>query len=221
MQLDLFDTNGKASGQKVELNTQVFNSKVSKAAIYESVKNHLANKRVGTASTKTRSEVRGGGAKPYRQKGTGRARHGTRRSPIWRNGGITFGPKPRDYSYKLPKKFKRLAIRSILTHKRKQQKLKIVEDFSIESGKTKDMVKILINIIEKPEKVVLIYKEEDIKIKQSIRNIPWAIGLNYKRLNAKDMFYAKTIIIQHSALKELNEMYALKEKKEDQTVNQT
>lgn len=220
MQLDILDKNGKSSGQKIELNTDVFNSKVSKACIYEAIKNELANKRVGTAFTKTRAEVRGGGAKPYRQKGTGRARHGSRRSPIWKGGGVVFGPRPRDYSYRLPRKIKQLAIRSILTKKRKEQNLKVVEDFTVDDGKTKTMATLLSSIVEKPEKIVLIYKEEDINIKRSIRNIPWAKGLNYKRLNAKDLFYSNTVLIMNSALKELNAFYALDKSNKEEVVEE-
>ena len=108
------------------------------------LRNELANQRIGTASTKTRSEVRGSGTKPWRQKGTGRARAGSRQSPVWVGGGVVFGPRPRDYGYRLPRKIKRLAIRSILSQKQQESRLKVVEDFSVESGKTRELVKVLL-----------------------------------------------------------------------------
>ena len=112
----LYNVSGQQIGD-IELNDSVFGVEINEHVLYEAVKNHLANRRQGTQSAKTRSEVRGGGRKPWRQKGTGRARHGSIRSPIWKGGGVVFAPKPRDYSYKLPKKIKRLAMKSALSSK--------------------------------------------------------------------------------------------------------
>ena len=129
--------------REITLADEVFNTRVSTGSIYHAIRNELANQRVGTASTKTRSEVRGSGTKPWRQKGTGRARAGTRQSPLWVGGGVVFGPKPRDYSYRLPRKIKRLAMRSILSQKQLENRLKVVEDFSIDGGKTRELARIL------------------------------------------------------------------------------
>ena len=141
MKLKVIDIHGNEKNE-IELSDEIFNIKPNKTVVYEVIKNELANRRQGTASTKTKGEVRGSGAKPYRQKGTGRARVGTRRSPVWKGGGIVFGPKPRDYSYSLPKKMKRLAYKSILSLKNIEGNLKIIENFKIENGKTKEIVKI-------------------------------------------------------------------------------
>ena len=133
----------------------------------------MANKRVGCASTKGRSEVRGSGAKPWAQKGTGRARAGHKRSPIWVGGGIVFGPKPRSYNFKMPRKMKRLAMRSILSLKNKNERMKIVEDFTIESGKTADITSILKNLVNQ-ERTVVILKDDDAMIKRAGRKYSMA-----------------------------------------------
>ncbi len=193
--------------REIELADEVFNIEVSEGSIYHAIKNELANMRVGTASTKGRSEVKGSGAKPWRQKGTGRARAGHKRSPIWVGGGTVFGPKPRDYSYKLPRKIKRLAIKSILSLKVREDKLKVVEDFTVESGKTKDLVKILKNLVPE-ESTVIILKDDDAMIKRAGRNIPWLDFLGYNRLRAHDLFYCKNLLLLEGSVKKLNEFYA-------------
>ncbi|RKX80104.1 MAG: 50S ribosomal protein L4 [Spirochaetes bacterium] len=192
--------------KSIELDDEVFNRKVNDKVIYYAIKNELANRRVGTASTKTRSEVRGSGAKPWRQKGTGRARAGTRKSPIWVGGGVTFGPKPRDYSYSIPKKMKRLAMKSILSLKNQENRLKIVEDFTVKSGKTRDLVAILKNLVTE-ERTVLVLAEDDNMIKRAGSNIPWLGFLSYNRLRAHDLFYGKNVLMLESAALKLNEFY--------------
>jgi large subunit ribosomal protein L4 len=179
---------------------------VSEGSIYHAIRNELANLRVGTACTKTRSEVNGSTRKPWRQKGTGRARAGRRKSPVWVGGGIIFGPRPRDYSYKLPKKVKRLAMVSILSLKNKEDKLKIVQDFTVESGKTKDLLSILNGLVS-PEKTVIVLKDDDPMIKRAGSNIPWVSFLSYNRLRAHDLFYGKNILMLESAASQLNEFY--------------
>ena len=193
----------------VNLNDTVFAREVSEGSIYYAIRNELANRRVGTASTKTRSEVRGSTAKPWGQKGTGRARAGRRRSPLWVGGGTVFGPKPRDYSYKMPKKIKRLAMKSILSLKNKEDKIKVVEDFTIESGKTKDLVNILKNLVQE-EKTVLILKDNDAMIKRAGKNIPWVKFLSYDKLAAHELFYGKNILLLETAVEKLNEFYGKK-----------
>ncbi len=200
--------------KEITLSDEVFDIEVSEGSIYHALKNELANIRVGTASTKGRSEVRGSGAKPYRQKGTGRARAGSLKSPIRVGGGIAFGPKPRDYSYKLPKKIKRLAMKSILTLKNRQERLKIVEDFTVDTGKTRDLVKILKGLTPE-EKTVVVLSDDDAMIKRAGRNIPWLNFLSYNRLRAHDIFYGKHLLVLETAALKLNEFYGKVELKED------
>lgn len=192
--------------RKVQLEDSVFAREVSEGSIYHAIRNELANLRVGTASTKTRAEVKGSGAKPWRQKGTGRARAGHKRSPLWRGGGVVFGPKPRDYSYSLPKKVKRLAFKSILSLKAASENFKVVEDFTVESGKTKDLVKLLSNLGPQ-EKTVIILKEDDAMIRRAGRNIPWVKFLTYNRLRAHDLFYSKNVLMLEGAALNLNDFY--------------
>lgn len=193
--------------RSITLDDAVFNIAVSEGAIYHAIRNELANQRIGTAATKTRSEVLGTHKKPWRQKGTGRARSGSKQSPVWVGGGVAFGPRPRDYNYKLPKKVKRLAMRSLLSMKAQEDSLKVVEDFSVESGKTKDLVSILKNL-GGGERTVVILKDNDALIKRAGSNIPWLSFLSYQRLRAHDLFYGHNIVVLETAVKELNQFYA-------------
>jgi len=206
MKTKVFGVDGKAV-REIELSDNVFNVEVSDGSIYHAIRNELANSRQGTASTKTRSEVRGSSAKPWRQKGTGRARSGDRKSPVWVGGGTVFGPKPRDYSYKLPKKVKRLALKSILTIKAKNEALKVVADFTVESGKTKDLIRVLKNLVP-DERTVLILKDSDVMVKRAGRNIPWLGFLSFDRLRAHDLFYCKHLVVMETAIGKLNDFYA-------------
>jgi large subunit ribosomal protein L4 len=190
----------------IDLADEVFNRSVSTGSIYHAIRNELANLRVGTASTKTRSEVRGSGTKPWRQKGTGRARAGTRQSPVWVGGGVVFGPKPRDYSYKIPKKLKRLAFKSIFSQKTQEERLMVVEDFTVESGKTRELVKILKGLT--PEnRTAIVISGEDSMLKRAGRNVPGLSILSYNRLRAHDLFYAGRVIVFEKAAEELGRMY--------------
>lgn len=190
----------------IELNDDVFSHGVSDGAIYYAVNNELANRRVGTASVKTRGMVNYSNAKPWRQKGTGHARSGDKKSPIWVGGGTIFGPQPRDYSYRLPKKVKRLAMVSLLSQKVQEEKLKIVEDFTVETGKTKDLVAVLKNFVG-DERTVIILKDDDELIRRAGRNIPWLRLLSCNRLSAKELHYGKHILVMESAAGNLNEFY--------------
>ena len=154
MEKKVYSTDGKEL-RTISLDDKVFGLPVNEDVIYYAITNELANKRVGTACTKTRAEVHGSNKKPYKQKGTGNARRGDKKSPITVGGGTIFGPKPRDYSYSLPKKEKRLAMKSILSLQAQSDRLTVVEDFTVESGKTKDLVKILDNFA-KDERTVII-----------------------------------------------------------------
>jgi large subunit ribosomal protein L4 len=207
MNTEIYSIDGKKKTKSLEIAETVFGiTEVNQQLIYDAINCELANKRQGTASTKAKGEVAGTGKKPWRQKGTGRARAGYRRSPVWRGGGIVFGPKPRDYSYSLPKKQKRASLRNILSLKFKQAKVKIVEDFKVDSGKTKDAFKILKVLTEAP-RTVLIYNEDDLLFKREFRNIPFVRTISYKRLSAHELFYAKEILILESAAKELENFF--------------
>ena len=206
MEKKVYSVDGKEL-RTITLDDSVFGLPVNDDVIYYAITNELANKRVGTACTKTRSEVHGSNNKPYKQKGTGNARRGDKKSPITVGGGTIFGPKPRDFSYSIPKKEKRLAMKSILSAHAQGDRIAVVEDFTIESGKTKDLVKIL-NNFAKDERTVLILKDDDPKIKQAARNIKNVSLLAYNRLEAHTLFYGRKIIMLESAVKNLSEFYA-------------
>ena len=206
MEKQVYSTDGKEL-RTISLDDKVFGLPVNEDVIYYAINNELANMRVGTACTKGRAEVHGSNAKPYKQKGTGNARRGDKKSPINVGGGTIFGPKPRDFSYSIPKKAKRLAMKSILSLQAQSDRLTVVEDFTIESGKTKDLVKILSNFA-KGERTVIILKDDDAKIKQAGRNIPYLSFLSYNRLRAHDLFYGRKVILLEGAAKNLSDFYA-------------
>ncbi|MBD5428188.1 MAG: 50S ribosomal protein L4 [Treponema sp.] len=209
MEKKVYSVDGKEL-RTISLDDSVFGLPVNEDVIYYAITNELANKRVGTACTKTRAEVHGSNAKPYKQKGTGHARRGDKKSPINVGGGTIFGPKPRDYSYAIPKKEKRLAMKSILSLQAQSDRLTVVEDFTIDSGKTKDLVKIL-NNFAKDERTVIILKDDDKKIKQAGRNIRNLYFLSYNRLRAHDLFYGRKVILLEGAAKNLSDFYNKKE----------
>jgi large subunit ribosomal protein L4 len=192
--------------RSIELDDSVFGLPINDDLIWYAVNNELANKRLGTASTKDRGEVHGSNAKPYKQKGTGRARRGDKKSPILVGGGTIFGPKPRDFSYAIPKKAKRLALKTILSLKVQSDNLKVVEDFSIESGKTRDLAALL-NNFGVPERTVVILKDDDPMVKRAGANIPWLSFLSYNRLRAHDLFYGRRVLLFETAAKNLSEFY--------------
>ena len=212
MEKKVYSTGGKEL-RTISLDDKVFGLPVNEDVIYYAITNELANKRVGTACTKTRAEVHGSNKKPYKQKGTGNARRGDKKSPITVGGGTIFGPKPRDYSYSLPKKEKRLAMKSILSLQAQSDRLTVVEDFTVESGKTKDLVKILDNFA-KDERTVIILKDDDAKIKQAGRNLYNVHFLSYNRLRAHDLFYGRKVILLESAAKNLSDFFADKKEAE-------
>jgi large subunit ribosomal protein L4 len=196
--------------RSIELNDEIFGIDVSTGSIYHAVINELANRRLGTAKTKDRAEVHGSSRKLFKQKGTGRARAGNLRSPTRVGGGVIFGPRPRDYSYKLPKKLKRLAIKSILSLKNKENLIRIVEDFNIENGKTKALVTILKNQVP-AERTVLVLNNDLPMVKRAGRNVEWLGVLSYNRLAAHTLFYAKHVVIQETAIKQLSDFFSSKE----------
>jgi large subunit ribosomal protein L4 len=198
----------------IELDDAVFGLPINDDIIWYAINNELANKRLGTAPTKDRGAIHGSNAKPYKQKGTGRARRGDKKSPLLVGGGTIFGPKPRDFSYSIPKKVKRLAMKTILSLKAQSDTLKIVEDFSIESGKTKELAKLLDNF-GAPERTVLILKDDDPATKRAAANIPWLSYLSFNRLRAHDLFYGRRVLLLETAAKNLNDFYTKSAKGRD------
>jgi len=209
MNFKVYSKEGKELKTMV-LDDAVFGLPVNDDLIWYAINNELANKRQGNACTKGRAEVHGSNARPYKQKGTGRARRGDKKSPILVGGGVIFCPKPRDYSYSMPKKAKREALKTILSLKAQSDTLKIIEDFSIESGKTKDLAKLLDNF-ESGLRTVLILKDDDPNIKRAAANIPWLSYLSYNRLEAHSLFYGRQVLMLETAAKNLNEFYGAKE----------
>jgi len=194
----------------IVLDDAVFGLPVNEDLIWYAINNELANRRQGSACTKDRGEIHGSNAKPYKQKGTGRARRGDKKSPILVGGGTIFGPKPRDFSYSIPKKAKRQALKTILSLKAQSDTLKIIEDFSVESGKTKDLAKLLDNF-QPGLRTVLILKDDDPMLKRAAANIPWLKYLSYNRLEAHELFYGRQVLMLETAAKNLNEFYGAKE----------
>ena len=206
MEQKVFSTAGKEVGT-ITLNDDVFGVQVSTGSIYHAIRNEAANRRVGTACTKTRAEVNYSNTKPYKQKGTGNARRGDKKSPITVGGGTIFGPKPRDYSYSLPKKVKRLAMKSLLTLGVEEGRLVIVEDFTSENGKTKEMVAIMKAFETENQRTILIMKDDDAMIRRAARNIPYLHVLAYDKLCAKELLYGRKIIMLKGAASNLNDFY--------------
>ena len=206
MEAKVFSVNGKEI-KTIDLNPDVFGIEVSDGSIYHAVNNELANRRVGTACTKTRAEVNYSNTKPFKQKGTGNARRGDKKSPVMVGGGTIFGPKPRDYSYTLPKKVKRLAMKSLLSLSVQEERLVVVEDFTSENGKTKELVGILKNFVEDGKRTVLIMKNDDSMLRRAARNIPYLHVLAYDKLSAKELLYGKKVVMLETAAKNLNEFY--------------
>ncbi|OGW02377.1 MAG: 50S ribosomal protein L4 [Nitrospinae bacterium RIFCSPLOWO2_01_FULL_39_10] len=197
-QLNVLDINNKVVG-KVSLKDDIFNSEIKEHLLHKSVIAHLANLRRGTHSTKIKSEVRGGGAKPWRQKGTGRARAGSIRSPLWRGGGITFGPKPRDYDHDVPKKMRRSALISALSLKVKNGDIFVVDKIDIDKPKTKDVVSILKNF-KIDRSVLFLIDEKNMNLELSARNIPDARVQRVDSINVYDLLYYDKIICTKGAI---------------------
>lgn len=202
----LYNMNGDQVGD-IELKDSVFGVDISTAAMHEMVKNYLANQRQGTQSTKTRTEVRGGGRKPWRQKGTGRARQGSIRSPQWRGGGVALGPKPRSYRYAVNKKLRRLAMKSALTTKVSTNSIIVLEDLKLESIKTRDFINILKNL-PIGQKTLIVNSDVDKNIVLSARNIPMVKTTLVSTLNVYDILKYDTFIVTKEAALKIEEVYA-------------
>lgn len=204
--VNVFNQSGDMVGD-IELNKDIFDIEVNEHVVYEVVKNQLANRRQGTQSAKTRAEVRGGGRKPWRQKGTGRARQGSIRSPQWKGGGVVFAPKPRDYSYKVPKKVKRLAMKSVLTSKVKDEEIIVLDNLVLEIISTKEAVKILKNI-KADKKALVVIAESDEKVYRSFRNIENVDTVTVKDMNVYDILRFNSFIITKDAIAKVEEVLA-------------
>jgi large subunit ribosomal protein L4 len=205
-QTTLYDKAGKNLGN-VELSDSLFAAPVNAAVLHQVVTAQLAGRRTGTHDTKTRGEVRGGGKKPYRQKGTGRARQGSRTAPHYRGGGAVFGPHPRSYEQRLPRKMKRLALRGALTAKLGDAAIKIIDAFGIEAIRTRDLAGVL-GALQAHGRVLVIAPGRDEKLELSARNLPTVEILLADSLNVVDLLKADIVLIEQPALARMEEVYA-------------
>lgn len=205
MKLPIFTTKGKENGSKAELRDSIFGIEPNETLIYEDVRRYMANQRQGTAKTKERGEVRGGGRKAYRQKGTGMARRGSIRSPLLKGGGTVFGPRPRVHNVKMSKKTRRLARKSALSLMADQKAIYVVEDFSFDEPKTKNVVEILNAFDWENKKVVILTAETDLNLYKSARNIPGIQVMEADKLSTYETLDAEVILIQESAIERIQE----------------
>ena len=203
--VQILNQQGENVGE-LELNEAIFGVDVNEHVVYEVVRNQLANKRQGTQSAKTRSEVRGGGKKPWRQKGTGRARQGSIRSPQWRGGGVVFAPKPRDYSYAVPKKVRRLAIKSVLTDKVNDNEMIVLDKLNLDAISTKKAVEVLKNIKADKKALVVVDKNDD-TLYRSFRNIENVAICEAGLINVYDCLKYNSLVITTDAVKILEEVF--------------
>ena len=203
---NLYDMAGKQIGE-IELSEAIFGIEPNQAVVHEAVKNHLGNCRQGTQSALTRAEVSGGGRKPWRQKGPGRARQGSTRAPQWTHGGIVFAPKPRSYSYVVNKKVKRLALKSVLSAKAAEAKIIVVDSIKMDAIKTKAF-KGFLDAVKCDGKAVVITPEVDQTVVKSARNIPGVVTTTARMLSVYDLVNAKYLVIDKSALDTIEEVYA-------------
>ena len=205
-QTTLYARTGEAIGT-VELSDELFAAPVNAAVLHQVVTAQLAGRRLGTSDTKTRGEVAGGGKKPYRQKGTGRARQGSPRAPHFTGGGVVFGPHPRSYAQRLPRKMKRLALRGALTAKFGGDAIRVLDAFGLEAIKTKELLGVLGNL-KVAGRVVIVSPARDERLDLSARNLPRVAVLLADSLNVVDLLNADTIVIEQTALARLEEVYA-------------
>jgi len=197
---------GNQKVSDIELDDQIFNAKINRTLFYDVVRMDLASQRKGAAATKNRTLVRGGGAKPWRQKGTGRARAGTRRSPLWRGGGTIFGPMPRDYSFSLPKKVKRAALRAALSLKRQEGKLILLDNFPLEGFKTRQVLEVLKRF--QVQDALIVTNEKNTILERSARNLPKIRVLHCEGLNVYDILNHEHLILLSPALQRIQGVLA-------------
>ena len=204
--IDVYNVKGKKVSS-VDLKEEIFGIEPNEAVVHSVLVNFLANQRQGTQSTKTRAEVRGGGRKPWRQKGTGRARQGSIRAPQWIKGGIALGPKPRSYKYTVNKKERRLAIKSLLSSKVLENELTVVDSFNFDSIKTKQMVNALTNL-KVEGKTLIVLPEKNENVQKSARNIENVKTLQVNTINVYDLLKYKNLVLTLDTVKKLEEVYA-------------
>ena len=204
--IDVYDINGKKV-KELELNEAVFGIEPNETVVHSVLVNFLANQRQGTQSTKTRSEVSGGGRKPWRQKGTGRARQGSIRAPQWIKGGIALGPKPRSYKYTVNKKERQLAVKSVLSSKVLENELVVVDSLPLNDIKTKEMVKALSNL-KVEGKALIMLSEKNEKVQKSARNIEGVKTTLVETINVYDLLKYNKLVVTEDAVKKLEEVYA-------------
>ncbi len=204
--IPLYDRAGKNIGD-VELSDELFAAPVNTAVLHQVVTAQLAARRTGTSDTKTRGEIRGGGRKPYRQKGTGRARQGTVTAPHYRGGGVVFGPHPRSYEQRLPRKMKRLALRGALTAKLGDEQVKVIDSFGLEGIRTKDLVGVL-RALAADGRVLVVSPGRDQNLELSARNLPTVEVILADSLNVVDLIKADLVLIEQPALARMQEVYA-------------
>ena len=204
--IDVYDINGKKVSD-AELSDKVFGIEPNEAVVHSVLVNYLANQRQGTQSTKTRSEVRGGGKKPWRQKGTGRARQGSIRAPQWIKGGIALGPKPRSYKFRINKKEKQLAVKSILSSKVTENELTVVDKLELKEIKTKTMVKAL-ESLKIEGKILIILPENNKEVQYSSRNIEGVKTIILNNINVYDLLNYNKLILPLETVKKIEEVYA-------------
>jgi large subunit ribosomal protein L4 len=206
-QTTLYDRAGKDLGS-IELSDELFAAPVNAAVLHQVVTAQLAGRRIGTHDTRTRGEIRGGGKKPYRQKGTGRARQGTRTAPHYRGGGAVFGPHPRSYEQRLPRKMKRLALRGALTAKYGDEAIKVIDSFGLEQIRTKDLVGVLGALEAAQGRVLVIAPARDQTLELSARNLPKVEVILADSLNVVDLLNADVVLIEQPALARMEAVYA-------------
>jgi len=204
--IPLYDRTGKTVGD-VDLSDELFAAPVNAAVLHQVVTAQLAARRTGTHDTKTRGEVRGGGKKPYRQKGTGRARQGSTSAPHYRGGGAVFGPHPRSYEQRLPRKMKRLALRGALTAKLTDKQLKVIDSFGLEAIKTRELAGVL-RALEATGRVLVVAPRRDQMLELSARNLPSVEIILADSLNVVDLINADLVLIEQSSLARMQEVYA-------------
>jgi large subunit ribosomal protein L4 len=202
----LYDRSGASIGS-VELADELFAAPVNEAVLHQVVTAQLAGRRLGTHDTKTRGEVAGGGKKPYRQKGTGRARQGSRRAPHYAGGGTVFGPHPRSYEQRLPRKMKRLALRGALTAKLGDDAIRVIDAFALEAIRTRDFADVLV-ALNAGGRVLVVTPSRDERIELSSRNLPRVEVILADSLNVVDLLTADTVVIEQPALARMSEVYA-------------
>lgn len=203
----VYNIAGTKTGE-IELNDNVFGVEVNEAVLHQAVVMQQANQRLGTAATKTRGLVRGGGRKPWRQKGTGRARSGSNRSPVWVGGGTTFGPQPRSYAFSMPRKARRLAIKSALSAKVLAGELLVMESIEFSEPKTKSVVTMLDNLKVGDDKALIVVAEQNENVEKSSRNIPGVKSITSLGLNVIDLLYHDKVLITKDAVSKIEEVLA-------------